>query len=505
MRAWPPGIGWSRVGAKVGVLRAPTSPAWWLRNHWRPLRPAISGLSVALLEQLLSCLKKNAERNPLLRELTIGPEPTIVRPGVPVTQINLHHSKDVWAILVKSMTAMRTGIALIQEPWLLKNAIKGLSGCGTICYTRSNRKIRTCIATKGLTAIFMPQLSCENLTVIQTKLKFSTTESLDVLISSAYMPYDSVEPPPQVEINNLITYAEERGLGLLLGCDANSHHVGWGSSDINSRGESLHDFIMRTSLIILNRGTEFTFQDSRRQEIIDITLCTKRMAGLVTDWRVLNKSSGSAHRQIRLTLCHISEDNRTRNPKRTDWDEYRAALSASLKSVSTKFFNKNDLDAAALFMKSAIIDAYEANSPLRRSQSSTTVPWWSKELTKLRLRTRRLFNKAKNSGSAACWETFRSAQRKYNKPITSAERQSWRNFCESMESLPEASRLNRILSSDSRLQMGCLKHPNGHYTENLTESLTLLMETHFPGFQPLTSQHPSSKALISRNGYKPRE
>ena len=67
------------------------------------------------------------------------------------------------------------------------------------------------------------------------------------------MLYDSKDPPSQ-EIKELIAYAENGGLELLLECDANSHHVVWRS--INPRGENLHDFIMGSRLSIFNRGTE---------------------------------------------------------------------------------------------------------------------------------------------------------------------------------------------------------------------------------------------------------
>lgn len=75
------------------------------------------------------------------------------------------------------------------------------------------------------------------------------------------MPYDSCDLLPQDSIRHLIDYVEKMGLELLLGCDANSHHVGWGSSNINPRGESLHDFILNKGLIILNKGTEPTVMD----------------------------------------------------------------------------------------------------------------------------------------------------------------------------------------------------------------------------------------------------
>jgi hypothetical protein len=94
----------------------------------------------------------------------------------------------------------------------------------------------------------------------------------DVIIGSAYMPYDSEDLPPQEKIKRLVAYAKDKGLELLLGCDANSHHEVWGSTNINPRGESLLDFIMRTRLHILNTGKEPTFLESRRQEVLDITV-----------------------------------------------------------------------------------------------------------------------------------------------------------------------------------------------------------------------------------------
>jgi len=79
-----------------------------------------------------------------------------------------------------------------------------------------------------------------------------------VLIGSVYMPYGSKDLP-QKEVKELVVYTEKRGLELLLSCDANSHHIEWGSTNINLRGESLLTQSSNTGLIILNRGLKPTF------------------------------------------------------------------------------------------------------------------------------------------------------------------------------------------------------------------------------------------------------
>lgn len=268
-------------------------------------------------------------------------------PNVPIIQINLHHSKSASAILARSMAAAQTSIALIQEPWLVRDAISGLGGCGTIHKAQPTRKLRTCVVTKGVTATFLPQLSGDDLTVVLTKINLAGDRTVDLLIGSAYMPYDSTGLPPQEEIINLVAYAKQRGLQLLLGCDANSHHVCWGSSNINPRGVSLHDFILGNELTILNRGTEPTFMDSRRQEVLDITVCTKEVADLVEDWRVSDEPSGSDHRQIRLTLRHSVEIQWARNPRKTNWEGFDRDLGIMLTKVPNRFHAKDQLETAA--------------------------------------------------------------------------------------------------------------------------------------------------------------
>jgi len=140
----------------------------------------------------------------------------MARLGVPMVQINLHHSKGASAILAGSMAAMQTAIALVQEHWLLNNVIKGLSDCGTIFKPNTQSKIRTGIAVKGLNAIFMPQLSSEDNTVVQLRLNLAGGGYRNVLVGSCYMPYDSKDLPPK-EVKELVTHARREGARATLG------------------------------------------------------------------------------------------------------------------------------------------------------------------------------------------------------------------------------------------------------------------------------------------------
>jgi hypothetical protein len=60
----------------------------------------------------------------------------------------------------------------------------------------------------------------------------------ELIVSSAYFPYDSDEPQPTKEVRDIINYYN-RKKQLPIGCDANAHHALCESTGTNKRGESL--------------------------------------------------------------------------------------------------------------------------------------------------------------------------------------------------------------------------------------------------------------------------
>ena len=116
---------------------------------------------------------------------------------------------------------------------------------------------------------------------------------------------------------------------------------------------------------------------------------------------------------------------------------------------------------------------------------------------------RKLLNQARNSSEVGDWERFCEAQCTYRKAIVVPKRNSWRGFCDSIERVPEASRLNRILSQETKTYLGCIKLTSGNYTESVEESLGHLMDVHFPGSQGLSGG--SGGGPMFEGGYKSRE
>lgn len=89
------------------------------------------------------------------------------------------------------------------------------------------------------------------------------------------MPYDSSEERPGKMVRDILEFCSGNGTPLILGCDTNSHHTLWGSSDTNQRGIELVEFLASTDLEILNQGTEPTFVTVNRSEVLDVTFTTR--------------------------------------------------------------------------------------------------------------------------------------------------------------------------------------------------------------------------------------
>ncbi|XP_044766645.1 uncharacterized protein LOC123322723 [Coccinella septempunctata] len=275
------------------------------------------------------------------------------------------------------------------------------------------------------------------------------TGTKELVICSAYFPGDAMFPPPN-EVRKLVAFCRGKNLQLLVACDANSHHTTWGSTDINERGEHLFDFILEEALFVLNRGSVPTFVTKNRAEVLDIKLCSQYLSTKITDWRVSDTPSGSDHRNIQFNIELGGKPiQEYRNPRLTDWDGYKLSLQRNLRSINVNVNNHEDLERLANSMGQAIVSAYhDENCPLRKKSDNRKVSWWNSKLEKLRKEVRKKFNGAKSAGE---WEVYRQILTLYNKEVRKAKRESWENFCSSIEDAASGTRLHKILSREPSL------------------------------------------------------
>lgn len=285
---------------------------------------------------------------------------------------------------------------------------------------------------------------------------------------------------PPHKLSEIVAYSVERKLQLIVGCDANAHHTVWGSSNNNTRGESLLQFISSEGLVVANIGNEPTFVTSARREVLDLTLCTDIVSYNIKNWHVSEEPSCSDHRQIRFDLATPSlAEVKHRNPRNTDWEGYIKTLSGSLEGSVPNVREPDGLETAVELINEAVMAAYQENCQERSRKCGGNTPWWNKHLKCLRDKVRRLFNKAKLSQE---WDVYRKTLTQYNKEVRRAKRHSWRKFCAEINDVPACSRIHKVLAKDNTvLEVSFLKKENGTYTDTIEESLEMLTKAHFPG------------------------
>jgi hypothetical protein len=141
-----------------------------------------------------------------------------------------------------------TDIVLIQEPYVYGGLVRRLATTtGKLIYDRGSEKPRAAMLLKANTKYLpLPQFTSRDIVAVQAVVPTAGGRQ-EVVVASAYFPGDSEEVPP-IEVKNLI---QNFNIGLILGCDANAHHVVWGSTDVNDRGESLYEYLCNTNLDIV--------------------------------------------------------------------------------------------------------------------------------------------------------------------------------------------------------------------------------------------------------------
>lgn len=230
-----------------------------------------------------------------------------------------------------------------------------------------------------------------------------------------------------------------------------------------------------------------------------MTLASSFIANKISNWHVSNETSCSDHRQIRFDLeARQSKNEVTRVPKLTNWTLYEELIKQDADDLNQRIHTTDEVDRVANTLQSLIIKSYEQSCPPKQRKVNRNVPWWNNSFEELRRTTRRLFNTAKRTGN---WGEYQRSLADYNKELRSSKQRSWRSLCESIDDVPAAARLHKILSKESSNGIGFLLKKYGSYTRSAEETSKLLLETHFPGSR--LNEYVDDELPLPKVGYRP--
>jgi ribonuclease HI len=424
-------------------------------------------------------------------------------------QINLHHSGVPSAALVKNFKTKNIEVALIQEPYVLNSRIAGLRSEGNLVYFPKGSKPRSCVlVSRNFKYVPLIEFCSGDETAIKLYYKSATGCETEVVVCSAYFPHE--ESPPSRNLQNLIAFCKYNNLQLIIGCDANAHHTIWGSTDINSRGEQVLEFVVKNDLTVANVGNKPTFANQIRHEVLDLTFATKIVGLNIRNWHVSDEPSLSDHFYIFFNLVASAKQKITfRNPKNLNNSVYLEKLEENLRDLSTQVsYVPEVIDFNANCIQNAIINAYEASCPLRTRNTNRRVPWFTHEVNKLRKDVRRKWNRSRklvkrglSIEQAKILTGYREALTSYSNAIAASKKLSWQLKCEEIQNTGELSRIYKFLSKGPTESVGALKRADGSYTENVKDCLSLLLNSHFPDSVPVTEgPNPTVNEVVFNQG-----
>jgi len=275
----------------------------------------------------------------------------------------------------------------------------------TLFHSSGTSRPHACILMRNEMAWMLPGLSCRDLVAVLIKYEEGAEQRL--VVCSAYLSYDSEDPPLPKELEELMRYCENESLYLVVGCNSNAHHSVWGSTNCNSRGEALTEFLNSSNLEILNLGHEPTFCSEGMLKVIDITLGSLRLLESIIDWEVLFEPSLSGHRHILFTLRGPVPLRLIRNHRGTNWGSFKGDLGDQLeRGPEMNVNNEAGLGLAIHWIQQALISAYEDNCPLRPVTTGRKSLKWTAELESLRRGVRWLFNKCRADKNPHSWDLY---------------------------------------------------------------------------------------------------
>ncbi|XP_063975802.1 uncharacterized protein LOC135161808 [Diachasmimorpha longicaudata] len=409
-------------------------------------------------------------------------------------QIDLQHCKAATQQASRSLAVEHTDRCLIQEPWHHGGSVKGLSGGKVqLFYGRGDLGPRACIAVKrACGGRGMANFCRRDLVAVVVRLR-GEVEAEDIVFCSAYFPHESPTPPPTKEMRVLVNHCRAEKLPLILGCDVNAQNVVWGSERCNDRGTALLEFMADVDMEILNRGSRPTFVTSHCQCIIDVTMCTRRLAGRCRDWRVDREDTLSDHRLIRFSIegcVKLHRDCLRRNSRATDWESVERILEERLRVGRVRPCREDKFEDEVKRIHVALTESFQMAYPAKQCKQGNKVPWWSRELDRLRCQSRRLGNRAHKSKRAEDWTLYRNVQREYKRLIQQSKELTWRTYCEELEALESISRLRRVFSGGPAQGLGGITLTSGETITEPREVLEHVVRAHSPDYYRASGRVP---------------
>ena len=195
---------------------------------------------------------------------------------------------------------------------------------------------------------------------------------------------------------------------------SNSRSTTWHDSQTNKRGKILEEYIISRIIHIMNEeSNQTTFQSRRGSSNIDVAIVNNQLLNALQNWEISAEESCSDHNIIKFDLrqdtYHDTEYSYTgyryvvtdgsltkleSNVSRLVATKFRTGQEYPLnldRALALEVKEANDIDRAVILFQEAFILSCNKSFNKRNAtkpMNHKSVPWWTKELTLMRKRTK---------------------------------------------------------------------------------------------------------------------
>jgi len=425
---------------------------------------------------------------------------------IKVAQINTNRSIKSANTIVEILERRKFDLALIQEPYIIKNKVAGFP-TRYRTYTSGDERKRTAIVVRNpkLDVILITQLSSEDIVVVEV-----SCNNHIIIFASVYA---DITQDIDVILHKIDQVRQSYGLStkIIICIDSNARSQTWFDTSTNERGRRLEAFLYSTGYYLANKDSPgFTFESSRGKSNIDLTIISSSTLPVLMDWKLSNEESGSDHQLIefKVHLGTPKTNSRKTTVQRTKFitsknnlEKFNNSLKSNLLKLLPAGKSSISLDEtlsglvagtgiqAVDKFYNAILRSCSESLPKSnnryRSFPGRSVPWWNNDLTEMRkrvVRFRKIYQKTGQGLDTLRHERKQTYLREkyiYQKTIQKSKRESWKEVTNLVN---KENPWNFIYKSAVKklkkpALLSTIAAETGKYTTDLQTTLTEILDT----------------------------
>jgi len=278
-------------------------------------------------------------------------------------QANLNRAKAAQALLLQTMYEQKADVAIISEPNKIPNSDGWYGSTDQSCCLLLSKDVEVTNNGRGEGYVWV---DIQTYRVYSCYFSPSKKHSLE-----EYRAY----------LGRLSDSIREGPTEYIVAGDFNAHSPSWDSPSTCAKGEALTDFASAICLIVINQGTEPTYERGGRSSHIDVTFASTGVSKLLYLWQVLQVNMASDHHPVVFKLGCAAKPTQPHTKgwswRRLDKDKLTSFLRAAYPAGQTIFV---DVELAN-FLESAC----DSCMPRKSFHGHTKrVHWWTEEIAALR-------------------------------------------------------------------------------------------------------------------------